>query len=214
MRRQCRNEDLIPMKKTLIAISSLLVVLGVFTSSSLAHDGAGGDWHGKQHASHAKLWVAKLTAPTADVSTTARASHFGGSENAGATAPVGTALYAQNSDKWAIGVRVKNLSATTKYDVAIYKDNSALNPPAIPAFTTDANGFGATGAIGERSDFGLEKSVTYTVKVTNEAGDTVLSGPLERIRLKRHRGGCDGHHGLSNDGSESRSGHHHRHHHH
>jgi hypothetical protein len=188
------------MKKSLVVISSVLVIAGVFTSSSFAHDGEHGNGFGHHGTHHASIWAANLTPPTAAV------AHYkvGLPGPSGATGAVGTALYAQNQTKYAVGVRVFKLSASTKYDVAIYKDGAALIPPAIPSITTDANGSGKTSLTGLRTEFGLDKTVSYTVQVKDPTGAVVLSGALTPIGHKSHRGGCGNKHGLNGTESDAK----------
>jgi hypothetical protein len=186
------------MKKSLVLISSLLVVIGVFTSSSWAHGGGHGH-HGKRgHHGHAQIFSAKLTPPTAPTAAVARYHRGGSTGSTGATeatGPVGKVLYAQNKTKYAVGVRVYKLSPATKYDVAIYATatDAVLNPPTIGSITTDANGNGKAGTRGLLgTDFaGLDKKTAYYVKVTDAAGATVLRGDLTRKGHKGHKGKCD-----------------------
>jgi hypothetical protein len=187
------------MKKTLIVLSSLAVVIGVFAGPSFAHGGGKHEgfhgWHGHHSSRHGKIWTAKLTPPTAP---TANVAHHGGRGSTGSTGatestgPVGKVIYAQNKTKYAAGVKVKGLSPSTKYDVTIYNGTTALDPPKFDSITTDANGYGLTVTKGLRDATfaGLDKKVTYTVKVTTEGGDVVLVGDLSK-KWGKYRGICE-----------------------
>jgi hypothetical protein len=212
------------MKKILILVGSLLVVAGVFTSSSIAHGGnhGQGGHRGHHSARHAQIFSATLTPPTAAVSS---ARHAKGAT--GATGPVGKVLYAQNSKKYALGVRLYRLTPATKYNVTIVKKaeptavtshhpwnpTDATGPTATPvtlptlaAITTDANGYGKGSSTGLRSSAGLDKHAAYYVTVTNEAGDVVLIGDLLTKGHKHHKGNCN----LKKEtGTSTRAKHHH-----
>lgn len=193
------------MKKTLILISSLLVVAGVFSAQAFANGAKHGDsnrgHHGKK--SHINVWSAKLTPPGA-TGPTAAVAHYG-KHNATPTGPIGRATFAQNKKRYLLAVKVRGLTASTNYSVALYKDedgkgslstaNPIQDPPTIKPIVTDANGLGKTWTDGPRSDFSLDKDVKYYVAVKNSAGETVLAGTLKTKWHGRHRG-CDGH-GLS-----------------
>jgi hypothetical protein len=226
------------MKKTITVISSLVVVVGVFTSQSFAHGGNQGfRGHHGHGAKHAQIYFAKLTPPGATGATGAvasRYSHHGygstGETGAtgGTTGPVGKVLYAQNKKRYAYGVRLYKLGASTEYHVTIVKNEGATattshyghwgptdatgptststTPPPIDAITTDANGYGKGKGTGLRSAYGLDPAASYFVTVTNPAGDVVLQGDLTTKRHKSHKGGCN----LQQEtGTATRHSHHH-----
>jgi hypothetical protein len=117
------------MKKALIVFSSLVVIVGVFSSQSLAHGAKHGfgAWGGHHHSSKkANVWSAKLTPPTAAVTRTkSRHGHGYGTTGATgatpATGPAGKVLYAQSHKKYLLAAKLSNLAPATKYDVTITK---------------------------------------------------------------------------------------------
>lgn len=218
------------MKKALIVISSMLVVAGVFSSQSFAHGGHHRfGHHGGKHGNVwvATLTPPGATGETGQTGAAAssfakkahhkklrragkaRISHYWKGAWNGATAPAGAsqtgpggkAIYTQTRGKYFVAVKVKNLTPSTAYSVALYKDtdgtgpasttNPALNPPAIPDFTTDASGDGLTGALGKKSIFSLDPTAGYYLKVTDSTGATVLAGAL--VTFGRGHKGCGGH---------------------
>lgn len=226
------------IKAMLPVIASIVVVAGVLAGPAFAHGGH----HGKQghqrwgkqafgyqygHRWHrgGKVWLADLTpgGATGETGATANVAHHSGtrSEATGptgdSTTPAGKFIYAQRGWKYLWGLKVKNLTPSTAYSVAIYTNadgkgcasttNAALTPSA--PFTTNADGWALTGGIGTRKEFGgLSKKTAYYVKVTDASGAAVICGTLDRKTHRAH-GKCDGTNPMS---SESRRGKHHHHH--
>lgn len=227
------------MKRALIIVSSLLVVVGVFSSQSLANGAkhSYGAWGGHHHSSKkANVWSAKLTPPGATSATSGKVRHRHGHGYGatGATGPAGKVIYAQNHKKYLVAVKLKGLSPSTEYTATITKTSTdptgptgeariahynhgestpptgaTSTPPTVDPITTDANGNASVVFKGLRSVAGLDKRAKYLVEIKDPSGTVVLAGDLTRNGFRHHRGKCNG--DRSPFAGESRSGgHHHR----
>ena len=173
------------MKKTLTLISAMLVVAGAMATTSLAHDSNKKGNHG---SSRAQIFRATL-APVVPVVPTATIAGATGETGATSTVPSGKAQWVQNKKRFNGYVKVRNLTPATTYTAAIYLNadgqgcasttNTALTPAVIKSFTTDAAGNGKRNAHGALSTFGLDKTKTYYVSVSDAAGTAVLCGELK-----------------------------------
>jgi hypothetical protein len=200
------------MRKLLIILSAALLASGVVAAGAFActHGAKGSDgWHSGEGGT---TLVAVLTPPsgatgptgsTAAVSSTkAKASHH---DDSSATGVKGLAVAKQSSKGLKLKVGVRGLTAGATYNVSIVQDadgqgcasatNPALDPPGSQAITANDNGFAKAKLVTATSEFALDLTKKYDIKVSDTAGAIVACGELTPWTKHHHgHGSRHGHH--------------------
>jgi hypothetical protein len=211
------------MRKLLIIFGAVLVASGVVAAGAIActHNGQGNDgWHGSANGAKLVAYLAPpvasgptgstgstgttgSTGPTANAGSVAKASHFQKTDVV--TGVRGLATASQNSERFKLKIGLAGLTAGAAYSISLLQDadgqgcssttNTVLDPPGLHTVTANPNGFARAKLVTKTTDFALDLTKSYYVKVSDSTGATAACGVLTPWS----------HHGFG-------SGYHHQHH--
>jgi len=208
------------MRKLLIIFGAVLVASGVIAAGAIActQNGQANDGrHGSSNGAKLVAYLAPPTAsgPTGSTGTTgstgstaiagsvAKASHF--QQTDVVTGVRGLATASQNSERFKLKIGLAGLTAGAAYNISLLEDadgqgcssttNTVLDPPGSHTVTANPNGFARAKLVTKTTDFALDLTKSYYVKVSDSTGATAACGVLSPWT----------HHGFG-------SGYHHQHH--